>query len=150
MLYCYKLQCCSNWFPETKLGNTIYDSEVAVDGYSLVWSNRNRNGGGVASYVRNKTCFNMKKYLSSCMEDIFIDLMFSKTKPVSTEIIYKTLKQTRLKRTLLFLEVLIWIYFLNGLAFLTIQMKLRNFAKNVQRILENILIFDLPIALSNW
>ena len=38
---------------ETKLYNTVYDSEVAVDGYNIVQNNRNRNGGEVASYIRN-------------------------------------------------------------------------------------------------
>ena len=84
-------------FSETKLGNTIYDSEVGIDVYNLVRSDRNRNGGGVACYVRNNICFNIKKCLSSCIGNIFLDLMFSKTKPISTGIIYKPSNQTRLK-----------------------------------------------------
>ena len=67
---------------ETKLGNTIHDSEVTVDGYNIVWNDRNRNGGGVACYIRNNICFNNT-------ENIFIDLLFPKTKPISIGIIYK-------------------------------------------------------------
>ena len=33
---------------ETKLGNTVYGSEVTIDGYSFVRNDRNRKGGGVA------------------------------------------------------------------------------------------------------
>ena len=33
---------------ETKLGNTVYVSEVTVDRYNIVRNDRNRNGGGVA------------------------------------------------------------------------------------------------------
>ena len=32
---------------ETKLDKTVYDSEVAVDGYNIVRNDRNRKGGVV-------------------------------------------------------------------------------------------------------
>ena len=58
---------------ETKLGNIVYDSEVTVDGYNIVIGNdRNRNGG-----------------------DIFTDLLFPKTKPISVCIIYKPPSQSQ-------------------------------------------------------
>ena len=37
---------------ETKLGNTVSDSEVTIDGYSIVRNEKNRKGGGVACYIR--------------------------------------------------------------------------------------------------
>ena len=74
---------------ETKLGNTVYDSEVTVDGYNIVRNDRNRNGGGVACYIRNNICFNN-------IENIFIDLLFPKTKPISVGIIYKSPSQRQL------------------------------------------------------
>ena len=73
---------------ETKLGNTVYDSEVTVDGYNIVRNDRNRNGGGVACYIRNNICFNN-------IENIFIDLLFPKTKPISVGIIYKPPSQSQ-------------------------------------------------------
>ena len=33
---------------ETKLDNTVYNSEVAIDGYNIVRNDRNRKGGDVA------------------------------------------------------------------------------------------------------
>ena len=80
---------------ETKLDNTVYDSEVAVDGYNIVRNDRNRNGGGVACYIRNNICFNRKACMSDNIENIFIDLLFLKTKPISVGIIYKPLSQTQ-------------------------------------------------------
>ena len=45
---------------ETKLDSTAYDSEVAVHGYNIVWNDRNRMGEGIACYIRNNICFNLK------------------------------------------------------------------------------------------
>ena len=43
---------------ETKLDNTVYDSEVTVNGYNIFRNDRNRNGETVACYIRNNICFN--------------------------------------------------------------------------------------------
>ena len=80
---------------ETKLGNTVYDSEVTVDGYNIVRNDRNRNGGGVACYIRNNICFNRKNCLSDNIENIFIDLLFPKTKPISVGIVCKPPSQNQ-------------------------------------------------------
>ena len=80
---------------ETKLGNTVYDSEVTVDGYNIVRNDRNRSGGEVACYIRNNICFNRKNCLSDNIENIFIDLLFPKKKPISVCIIYKPPSQSQ-------------------------------------------------------
>ena len=38
---------------ETKLDETIPDDLVAISGFSIIRRDRNRNGGGVAIYIRN-------------------------------------------------------------------------------------------------
>ena len=38
---------------ETKLDETIWSSELEVDGYDLVRLNRSRGGGGVACYIKS-------------------------------------------------------------------------------------------------
>ena len=38
---------------ETRLDNTIPNSEMGIEGYDLLRRDRNRNGGGVAFYVKN-------------------------------------------------------------------------------------------------
>ena len=73
---------CSNvvviGITETKLDNTVYDSEVTIDGYSIVRNDRNRKGGGVACYIRSNICYSRKTCLSENLENIFIDLWFQK------------------------------------------------------------------------
>ena len=78
---------------ETKPQNC--DSEVTIDGYNIARSDRNRKGGGVACYIRSYICFNLKTCLSNNIENIFIDLLFPKTKPITVSVIYKPPNQTR-------------------------------------------------------
>ena len=80
---------------KTKLNNTVYDSEMTRDGYNIVRSDRNRKGGGVACYIRNSICFNLKACRSNNIENIFIDLLFPKTKPVTIGVINKPPNQAR-------------------------------------------------------
>ena len=54
----------------------------------------NRKGGGIACYIRNNICFNLKTCLSSNIENIFIALLFP-TKPIMIGIVYKPPNQTR-------------------------------------------------------
>ena len=90
---------CSNaaviGITETKLDNTVYDSEVTIDGYSIVRNDRNRKGGDVACYIRSNICYSRRTCLSDNLENIFIDLLFPKTKPISIGILYKPPRQTR-------------------------------------------------------
>ena len=38
---------------ETRLDDTIHNNEMCIHGYVLERNDRNRNGGGVALYIRN-------------------------------------------------------------------------------------------------
>ena len=42
---------------ETRLDNSISDSEVKIPGYDIVRRDRNRNGGGVAMFIRSTISF---------------------------------------------------------------------------------------------
>ena len=79
---------------ETKLDNTVYDSEVTIDGYSIVRNDRNRKGGGVAPYIRSNICYSRKTCLSDNLENIFIGLLFPKTKPIFLGIFYEPPRKT--------------------------------------------------------
>ena len=85
---------------ETKLDNSIGDSEISIDGYCAIRRDRNRKGGGVICYATNKICYNNKNCISNEIENIFIELLIPKTKPITVGIIYKPPDQTR------FLEIL--------------------------------------------
>ena len=76
---------------ETKLDNTVYDSEVTVDGYNIAQNGRDRNGRIVACYIRKNIFFNRKACISDNIENIFTDLLLPKRKPISVGIIYKPL-----------------------------------------------------------
>ena len=90
---------------ETNLDNTVYDFEVTVDTYNIARNDRNRNGGGVACYIRNNICFNKKTCISDNIENIFIDLLFPKIKPISAGIIYKLSSQNQSLQ-----QMIIYIY----------------------------------------
>ena len=74
---------------KTKLDNTISDSEISIDGYCAIRRDRNRKGGGVICYVANEICYNTKNCISNKIENIFIELLIPKTKPITVGIVYK-------------------------------------------------------------
>ena len=81
---------------ETILDNTVYDSEITIDGYNIAQSDRDRNGGVVTWYIRSNICSNLKTCLSNNIENIFIDLLSPKPKPITVGVIYKSPNQTTL------------------------------------------------------
>ena len=56
---------------ESKLDSTVTNAEVNINGYSIIRNDRNRNGGGVACYIRNDLCFNIKNIFSNSIEHVF-------------------------------------------------------------------------------
>ena len=85
---------------EMKLDNSVGDSEISIDGYCAIRRDRSRKGEGVICYVTNKICLSNKNCISNEIENIFIELLIPKTKPITVGIIYKPPDQT------VFLEIL--------------------------------------------
>ena len=54
-----------------------------MNGYSILRSDRNRNGGSVACYVRADLCLNSRNVFSNSIEHVFFDLLIPKVKPIS-------------------------------------------------------------------
>ena len=79
---------------ESKLDKTIFNAEISIERYDIIRKDRNRNGGGVACYVRNDICYNSKQVLQDDIENIFIELLLPKTKPITVGIVYKPPHQT--------------------------------------------------------
>jgi exonuclease III len=48
---------------ETRLDSSIKDYEVGIVGYEIVRKDRNRNGGGVAIYIRNSINYKIRNDL---------------------------------------------------------------------------------------
>ena len=74
---------------ESKLDRSVLDEEINIDGYELVRSDRNRHGGGVACYIRSDISFNVRDDFSSEIENIFLDILLPKMKPILIGILYR-------------------------------------------------------------
>ena len=74
---------------ESKLDSSVTNSEGDINGYSIIRNDRNRNGGGVACYVRNDLCFNIKNVFSNSLEHVFFEILLPKVKPVAIGIFYR-------------------------------------------------------------
>ena len=61
-----RIACLSNaaviGISESKLDNSIFDSEIEIDGYNILRFDRNRHGGKVACYLRNDLSFTKRNY----------------------------------------------------------------------------------------
>ena len=80
---------------ESKLNESVTDGEINIDGYEVIRSDRNRHGGGVACYIRNDISFNPRGNFSSEVENIFLDMLFPKTKPILIGILYRPPDQSK-------------------------------------------------------
>ena len=74
---------------ESKLDETVLEGEICIDGYELVRADRNRNGGGVACYIKSELAFNQRKDFSMDIENIFFDILLPNSKPILVGIIYR-------------------------------------------------------------
>ena len=68
---------------ESKLDSSVSDQEVDITGCSILRSDRNRYGRGFACYVRADLCFNRRNVFSNLIENVFLDLLIPKLKPLS-------------------------------------------------------------------
>ena len=80
---------------ESKLDGSVLDGEINIDGYELVRSDWNRHGGGVACYIRNDISFSVRGDFSSEIENIFLDILLPKTKPILIGILYRLPDQSK-------------------------------------------------------
>ena len=72
---------------ELKIDNSTNDYEIFIEGCSVICSDPNRKGRGVVCYVNNSIRCNNKCCISNVMENIFIQLLMPKTKPITLKII---------------------------------------------------------------
>ena len=118
---------------ESKLDGTIFDTEIYIEGYSIVRCDRNRKGGVVACYVKNHLCFSTKNILSKKIEFLFEDLLLLKTKPISIGIVYRPPNDTNFLQ--LFAEILNSIDILESVMFVLGDMNI-NILQNGVNLLE--------------
>ena len=60
---------------ETKLDNTVSNE----DGYNLLRSDRNKNGGGATCYFKNNVTHNRQSNISENIENIVLDILLPKS-----------------------------------------------------------------------
>ena len=74
---------------ESKLDHTVPDLKVNLPGYDILWCDRNRNGGGVACYIRKYLCFNTRPLNCKEIENIIFDILLPKSKRITIGIFYR-------------------------------------------------------------
>ena len=68
---------------ETWLDSSVNDGEAAVPGFQIIRRDRNRNGGGVAVYIRNDIAFNVRPDLEvDDLEATWVEILLPKTKGI--------------------------------------------------------------------
>ena len=67
---------------ETKLDSSVSDQEININSYSVLRSDRNRNDGGVACYVRADLCFNSRNAFTNSIKHVCFDKLIPKVKPI--------------------------------------------------------------------
>ena len=70
---------------ESKLDHTAPDLEFNLPGYDILQWDRNRNGGGVACYVKKDRCFNARALNCKEIENISFDILL----PITIGIFYR-------------------------------------------------------------
>ena len=74
---------------ESKLGSSVTNAEVYVNGCSIIRNRRNRNSGSVVCYIRNDLCFNIKNIVLNSTEHVFFKILIRKVKPIAIGIFYR-------------------------------------------------------------
>ena len=85
---------------ESKLDKSITNSEILIGNYDLLRCDRNRNGGGVAWYIRSDLSYTQKNLLPNDIENDFFEIHLAKTKPITARIVYRPLNQANFIKTL--------------------------------------------------
>ena len=65
---------------ESKLDDSVLSSEIQIENYDLIRSDRNRHSGGAVCFIRNDSSYNTKSSLPSEIENIFIEIFLSHSK----------------------------------------------------------------------
>ena len=70
------------YISESKLDETVLNREINIPWCNILRSARNRHGGGGLCYIKNTICYNRRESFSTEIENIFVDILLPKTKPI--------------------------------------------------------------------
>ena len=85
---------------ESKLNESVLQSEIQINNYDLLLRDRNRNDGSVAYYIRSDLSYIQKQYFLEEIENYCFEILLPKTKSIVVGIIYRLPSQNN------FLEIL--------------------------------------------
>ena len=74
---------------ESKLDNTVLDSEIYIENYEIIYFDRKRQGGGLACYIRSSISYKLNSFLPNEIENITFDILMPHTKPITVGVIYR-------------------------------------------------------------
>ena len=77
---------------ESKLDNTLLDPEICIENHEILGFDKNRHGGGVATYIRS---YRLNFLLRNEIENITFDILMPHTKPITVGIIYRPPNQSK-------------------------------------------------------
>ena len=85
---------------ESKLDESVLEPEIQIDDYKILQCDRNKQGGGVACYVRSDFSYNSISVFPSEIESVFFEILLPNSKLITVGTIYRRPNQSN------FLEVL--------------------------------------------
>ena len=98
-----KLKCIANntkaaiiGITKTKHDHTIPGLDFNISGYDILRYDRNRNGRGVAYYIKKDLCSNAKPLNCNEIENIIFGILLQKSKPITPGIFYRPPNQANL------------------------------------------------------
>ena len=74
---------------ESKLDESITNSEILIDNHDLLRCDRSRKGGGVACCIRNDLSYTQKNLLPNDTENVFFEIYLPKTKSITVGTVYQ-------------------------------------------------------------
>ena len=83
---------------KTWLDDTFTNESISIDSYNIARRDRTSHGGGVLMYIRSDLAYNIRGDLNNDnMEDIWIELLLPKTKPIYVGTCYRASHNNLLK-----------------------------------------------------
>ena len=74
---------------ESKLDESVTNSEILIVNYDLLRCDRNRKGGGVVCCIRNDLSYAQKNLLPNDTENVFFEIYLPKTKSITVGTVYQ-------------------------------------------------------------
>ena len=82
------------------MDDSVLSSEIQIEDYDSIRSDRNRDVAGVACFIRNDLSYNLKWFLSSEIENIFIEILFPHSRSLVLGTVYRPPSQGTFTETI--------------------------------------------------